>query len=69
MDPLATMNDSKAGLCATCAFSRVIENRRGSRFYLCLMSETDRSFRKYPQLPVLRCVGYAERQQVTETQP
>lgn len=47
------------GLCATCAHVRVIESRRGSRFYLCQLSEVDARFPKYPRLPVLQCIGYA----------
>ncbi len=58
-----------AGLCDSCKFSRVIENRRGSRFFMCLLSETDPRFRKYPPLPVLRCAGYEkEPTNHTETQ-
>jgi hypothetical protein len=48
----------RAGLCASCRFSEVITSSRGSTFYLCTLSETDPSFRKYPILPVLRCPGY-----------
>lgn len=47
-----------AGLCASCRHRRVVENRRGSRFYMCERSRTDDRFRKYPPLPVLRCSGY-----------
>ena len=47
-----------AGLCATCAHSRVIENKRGSVFRLCQRSETDPRFPKYPPLPVTQCTGY-----------
>jgi hypothetical protein len=50
--------EPEAGLCGSCRFSRWIENRRGSRFLLCRLSETDGRFRKYPALPVLRCDGY-----------
>jgi hypothetical protein len=46
------------GLCAGCANVRIIENRRGSRFYLCELSQTDPRFPRYPRLPVLRCRGY-----------
>lgn len=49
---------AKVGLCADCAFSRVIESARGSAFYLCERSRTDPAFPKYPPLPVLRCSGY-----------
>lgn len=46
------------GLCADCRNVRIIESRRGSRFYLCRLSEVDPRFPKYPRLPVLRCSGY-----------
>jgi hypothetical protein len=29
-----------------------------STFHLCTRSFTDERFRKYPPLPVLRCIGY-----------
>jgi hypothetical protein len=47
------------GLCASCINVRVIENRHGSRFFLCELSKTDPRFPKYPPLPVLRCAGYS----------
>ncbi|HYJ80283.1 MAG TPA: hypothetical protein VEW03_11800, partial [Longimicrobiaceae bacterium] len=47
-----------AGLCASCANVRVVETRRGSRFYLCMLSEVDPRFPKYPGIPVLSCAGY-----------
>ena len=46
------------GLCGDCGNVRIIENRRGSRFYLCRLSDVDPRFPKYPRLPVLRCRGY-----------
>jgi hypothetical protein len=46
------------GLCAVCRHARVIENRRGSRFWLCALARTDSRFPRYPQLPVLRCAGH-----------
>jgi hypothetical protein len=46
------------GLCATCLFARVVESAKGSQFWLCRRSETDERFRKYPELPVIRCEGY-----------
>ena len=48
------------GLCGSCTNARVIENRRGSTFYLCELAAVDPRFRKYPLLPVLRCDGYRE---------
>lgn len=51
-------NRDRVGLCLNCHYARAVESERGSRFYLCRRSETDRGFRKYPPLPVLRCSGY-----------
>ena len=50
--------DQRAGLCPTCTHVQGVTNDRGSRFYLCRLSFTDRSFRRYPTLPVLACPGY-----------
>jgi hypothetical protein len=50
-----------AGLCESCVNVRIIENRSGSRFYLCELSHTDPRFPKYPPLPVLQCMGYEAR--------
>ena len=47
------------GLCETCANVKVVETRRGSRFYLCALSEVDPRFPKYPRIPVVQCIGYA----------
>ncbi len=46
------------GLCGACRNVRVVESRRGSRFYLCQLSEVDPRFPKYPRLPVVRCLGH-----------
>lgn len=46
------------GLCATCQYMERLETRRGTSFYRCLRAQTDRSFPKYPPLPVWRCRGY-----------
>lgn len=51
----------RAGLCYFCRHSRRTENDRGSVFYLCALSRTDSRFAKYPQLPVVHCLGYARR--------
>ena len=48
----------KVGLCATCSHARHIVSSKGSEFWLCELAESDKRFRKYPQLPVLRCSGY-----------
>jgi hypothetical protein len=55
---MTSVDVSRIGLCASCRHVRIIENRRGSRFYRCAMSDTDPSFPKYPRLPVLQCRGY-----------
>jgi hypothetical protein len=47
-----------AGLCDSCRHQIVVRNTRGSAFSLCRLSRTDRSFPKYPRLPVLECRGY-----------
>jgi hypothetical protein len=47
------------GLCAACRHVRVVESKRGSRFYLCGLSAVDPAFPKYPGLPVLACRGFA----------
>jgi hypothetical protein len=49
---------ARVGLCLTCQFSRVVVSDRGSRFYFCERSKTDRRFPRYPPLPVVACVGY-----------
>jgi hypothetical protein len=46
------------GLCGDCVHARVIESKRGSRFYLCELAAVDVRFSKYPRLPVVRCGGY-----------
>jgi hypothetical protein len=58
------MNDSsgfrqaEAGLCARCANVKIVENTRGSLFYLCTLSATDPRFPRYPRLPVVACAGF-----------
>lgn len=47
-----------AGLCESCANVRTVDTRKGSRFYMCQLSEIDPRFPKYPRTPVLRCLGY-----------
>ena len=46
------------GLCALCSNARVVESRRGSRFWLCSLARNDPRFPKYPPLPVIRCAGH-----------
>jgi hypothetical protein len=50
--------NASVGLCAQCRHARIIENRRGSRFWLCSRSHDDPRFPRYPGLPVIRCIGF-----------
>ena len=45
------------GLCGDCRHCRVVA-ARNTRFYLCLVSERDARFPKYPRLPVVACDAY-----------
>jgi hypothetical protein len=47
-----------AGLCERCRNVKVVETRKGSCFYLCMLSEIDPRFPRYPRIPVVRCLGY-----------
>lgn len=49
----------EVGLCSVCEHARVLENRRGSRFYLCGLAAVDPSFPRYPPLPVVDCRGFS----------
>ena len=51
----------KAGLCDSCQHQKLIHTTRGSTFSMCELSKTDRSFPKYPRLPVKACRGYQPR--------
>jgi hypothetical protein len=48
-------------LCERCAHLREVRTPRGSRFLLCLLSQTDPRFPRYPPQPVVRCAGYREK--------
>jgi hypothetical protein len=47
-----------AGLCESCRHVKIVETRKGSRFFLCTLSDIDPRFAKYPRIPVVRCLGY-----------
>ena len=49
----------RVGLCASCANAKVMQSDRGSVFYLCELSFTNREYAKYPRLPVLNCGGFS----------
>jgi len=50
------------GLCEKCRHAKTIASDRGSTFILCELAKTDKSFPKYPRLPLLACKGYVEKQ-------
>ena len=52
-----TIENPAVGLCATCQHCRIVQSPRAT-FYLCERSFVDNRFRKYPPLPVIRCMGY-----------
>ena len=49
---------ARAGLCARCTHARVIDSRKGSRFFFCNRCLTNKAFPRYPRLPVLECRGF-----------
>ncbi|MDQ3720919.1 MAG: hypothetical protein M3350_09110 [Actinomycetota bacterium] len=49
------------GLCDACRHQRVVRTGRGSEFSLCERAKADRSFPKYPRVPVRECRGYERR--------
>ena len=51
-------NTGNTGLCAGCRHARTVESARGSAFLLCLRSERDARYSKYPSLPVFECAGH-----------
>jgi hypothetical protein len=52
----------RAGLCADCKHVRLIRSDRGATFYFCERSASDKSFPKYPRLPVIQCRGYESKE-------
>ena len=52
---------SGKSLCESCRHLREVVSGRGSRFLLCLLSQSDKRFPKYPPQPVLKCGGYERR--------
>jgi hypothetical protein len=57
------------GLCGSCHHVRVVESRRGSRFFMCDLSRSDPRFPRYPRLPVLRCRGFVAVHEAPEPGP
>ena len=48
-------------LCESCRHLREIISGKGSRFSMCLLSQSDSRWRKYPPQPVWQCAGHARR--------
>jgi len=62
MDPRSLPRQfAHVGLCAVCSYGRHLEARKGTEYWSCERSRSDRRFRQYPGLPVLRCPGFEER--------
>ncbi|HYW07965.1 MAG TPA: hypothetical protein VE913_13475 [Longimicrobium sp.] len=61
MTDTAPRSGPHPGLCASCRNVRVVDTKKGSRFFLCSLSDTDPRFPKYPPIPVMRCAGFAPR--------
>ena len=61
-DKLATESDpSHVGLCLDCVHAKRVEGKEDTFYFLCELSFANRTFPKYPRLPVLRCPGYVKR--------
>lgn len=68
MNPQRFGDSSPAGLCDHCTNVRIIQNRRGSRFYRCSLADVDPAFLRYPPLPVLICRGFTKADPVAPSQ-
>jgi hypothetical protein len=51
----------RVGLCWDCEHARQVATPKGSTFFLCGRATEDRTFAKYPRLPVVKCAGYQAR--------
>jgi len=58
MNDSAGRRQADAGLCGACVHAQIVRNDRGSRFYRCLLADTDPRFVRYPRLPVIECAGF-----------
>ena len=56
----AKSGPSHVGLCLDCLHAKQVEGKEDAFYFLCELSFTDRTFPKYPRLPVLRCPGYVK---------
>jgi hypothetical protein len=53
-------------LCESCGRMRQVISGKGSRFLLCELSRVDVRFVKYPSQPVLKCLGYIDRESLAK---
>ena len=53
-----TRLSAEVGLCAECRHAAAQRSARGSAFWRCLRAENDRSYPRYPSLPVENCRGF-----------
>jgi hypothetical protein len=54
-------------LCSSCLHVREVTSGTGSKFLLCLLSQENSRFPKYPPQPVFRCDGCKEENQPSST--
>lgn len=52
----------KIGLCENCQHVKKVTSNRGSTFYLCMISQIDSEYKKYPPLPVTACKKYTKKE-------
>lgn len=56
-------------LCEHCDHMREVRSGKGSRFLLCMRSQSDPRFAKYPRQPVQMCPGHSERAPLQGPEP
>ncbi len=49
---------TRFGLCDTCMNAKLNRNSRGSVFLFCKLSRDDKTYPKYPRVPVEKCRGH-----------
>jgi hypothetical protein len=54
---MTNSEDKSVGLCSRCRHARQLVTPR-SRFWFCERSKEDKSFERYPRLPMLACRGF-----------
>ncbi len=58
-NPKSQMQNATVGLCATCAYARAVAHPHGGEpYWRCGKHDEDKTFPKYPRLPVVACNGY-----------